>query len=75
MNLPNLKEFEAFLHEFSGSGPLDIAMQRFFDPYVAYSGEAGKSWDVGLRVVWACWYHAACQFNIVFSYIMLYPWM
>lgn len=54
MNLPNLKEFEAYLHEFSGSGPLDIAMQRFFDPYVAYSGEAGKSWDVGLRVVWAC---------------------
>lgn len=35
----NLQEFEAFLHEFSGSGPLDIAMQRFFDPYVAYSGE------------------------------------
>lgn len=65
MNLPNLKEFEAFLHEFSGTGPLDIAMQRFFDPYVAYSGEAGKSWDVGLGGVWAYWY-AACQFNIPF---------
>lgn len=54
MNLPNLKEFETFLHEFSGSGSLDIAIQRFFDPYVAYTGEAGKSWDVGLRGVRAC---------------------
>eukprot|EP00439_Symbiodinium_sp_Y106_P085925 s14_g30.t1 len=32
-------EFEAFLHEFSGAGPLSIKEQRFFDPYVAFSGQ------------------------------------
>eukprot|EP00435_Cladocopium_sp_Y103_P060145 s241_g21.t3 len=35
----NLQEFQAFLHEFSGSGDLPIAEQRFFDPYVAYTGK------------------------------------
>lgn len=35
----NLKDFESFLHEFSGTGPLGIDEQRFFDPYVAYSGQ------------------------------------
>lgn len=35
----NLQEFQAFLHEFSGSGDLPIAEQRFFDPFVAYTGK------------------------------------
>jgi len=37
--MKNWQEFEAFLHEFSGSGSLNIAEQRFFDPYVAFSGQ------------------------------------
>ncbi|CAJ1356068.1 unnamed protein product, partial [Effrenium voratum] len=35
----NLKEFESFLQEFSGTGALSIAEQRFFEPYVAYSNQ------------------------------------
>jgi hypothetical protein len=38
-----VEEFQAFLHEFSGSGDLPIAEQRFFDPYVAYTGKASKN--------------------------------
>ena len=38
-----VEEFQAFLHEFSGSGDLPISEQRFFDPYVAYTGKASKN--------------------------------
>eukprot|EP00437_Effrenium_voratum_P059883 CAMPEP_0181492032 /NCGR_PEP_ID=MMETSP1110-20121109/50459_1 /TAXON_ID=174948 /ORGANISM="Symbiodinium sp., Strain CCMP421" /LENGTH=431 /DNA_ID=CAMNT_0023619225 /DNA_START=14 /DNA_END=1309 /DNA_ORIENTATION=- len=37
--MKSFQEFEAFLHEFSGAGSLSIKEQRFFDPYVAFSGQ------------------------------------